>query len=413
MVTARRRCEADGMQCRALFLWVTLVAGALASSPSCNSPLKVRRDAGTNPDASARPDGETRLDAAWPDAAQEVPAAEVAVDRGSTLDQAARSTPTGFRIVNHTDQTYYFNVTADVSCSKEQPPGEKTCFFFHDWALFDCTAIPSDRNCCVFAERPIPSVLPIPAGEERFIPWSGVVYGRTAGSCAQCECQQPLPEQEGGYVASIQISTSYACWETPGCKAETDGTITGAFPQGYSSVIKSTFINPSTVAEVVFPIGPFWQSDAGVADLGSPDAPTPDLLTYDRGPDSALAAFPELPGNTFAIAASATAPDAGTSGGDCRPSDRNAAYTLQFSADGQKVHIVRTDPVQEVMMDGELRETVAGILVYVIDNRWAGAQLIVRREATTLVAQLVVFGSGVPVVSCIEAPMTIQGSGPG
>jgi hypothetical protein len=89
---------------RAPFLQVTLVAVALASSLSCNSPMKIRRDAGATVDAVAQPDAESRMDTAIPDAAlnvaQEVAPAEVAVDRGATPDQAvSRATPAGFRIV--------------------------------------------------------------------------------------------------------------------------------------------------------------------------------------------------------------------------------------------------------------------------------------------------------------------------
>jgi hypothetical protein len=72
----------------------------------------------------------------------------------------------------------------------------------------------------------------------------------------QCQCQQPLPEQEGGFVASIQVATGYSCGAFPGCQTAADGTITGAIPQGYISVIKAAFINPSTGSEVVLWIDP-------------------------------------------------------------------------------------------------------------------------------------------------------------
>lgn len=399
------------MHVRGQSLWVTLVTGVLANSLSCNSPLQIRRDAGADLAAAAHPDGQSRPDVAL-DVASEVSLAEVAMDRSSTPDQTGpQITATGFRIINNRDQTYYFNVTADIHCSKEQPPGDKRCYFFHDWALYDCAAVPSDGDCCVFPEQPIPSVLPIPAGESRFIPWPGTIYGRAAGTCAQCECQQPLPEQEGGYVASIQVSSAYTCWEMTGCQTAADGTITGAVLEGFTSVLSASFINPGTAIEVAFYIGWSSQPDAGGADLGAADGPAPDRVTSGLGSDAALADFPEIPGNTFGIAASATPPDAGVRGDTCRPSDKNATYALQFSADGQRVHIVRTDPVAEAMMDGILRKAAGGSLVYAIDNGWAGAELIVRREGTTLAAQLVVFGSGVPVVWCIDAPMTSPASG--
>jgi hypothetical protein len=59
-----------------------------------------------------------------------------------------------------------------------------------------------------------------------------------------------------------------------------------------------------------------------------------------------------------------------------------------------------------VQITRRLKDRAARLTWIQIDNSWAGAQLIVRREGTTLAAQLVVFGSGVPVVSCIDAPMT-------
>jgi hypothetical protein len=70
------------------------------------------------------------------------------------------------------------------------------------------------------------------------------------------------------------------------------------------------------------------------------------------------------------------------------------------------------DGVMDGMMDG-VHTKAADSLVYTIDNHWAGAQLTVRREGASLAAQLVVFASGVPVVSCIDAPMTSATSHPG
>jgi hypothetical protein len=53
-----------------------------------------------------------------------------------------------------------------------------------------------------------------------------------------------------------------------------------------------------------------------------------------------------------------------------------------------------------------LSEQTESLLVYTIDNNWAGAELAVRIDNDRLVAQLAVFGSGLPVVDCIESPMT-------
>lgn len=138
--------------------------------------------------------------------------------------------------------------------------------------------------------------------------------------------------------------------------------------------------------------------------LPSMDARTPsDLAPADGLP----APFAELPGHTYKIAAINTAPDASARSWNwpCQPHDANATYDLIFSDDGAQVHIVRTDPVQEETMDGVLSEQSESQLVYAIDNHWAGAELAVRIDNDTLVAQLAVFGSGLPVVSCIESTM--------
>ena len=153
------------------------------------------------------------------------------------------------------------------------------------------------------------------------------------------------------------------------------------------------------------------RKDAGTGlDLPSPDLALADLQApSDPRPDSFPDAFADVPGHTFQIAASATPPDASAPfNSACKPSDPQAIYDLIFSADGTKVHIVRADPVQEVTMDGTLQPQSDAGLVYAIDNGWAGAELAIRRDNGILTAQLSVFGSGVPVVSCIESPMAVQ-----
>jgi hypothetical protein len=47
----------------------------------------------------------------------------------------------------------------------------------------------------------------------------------------------------------------------------------------------------------------------------------------------------------------------------------------------------------------------ASSLLYSIDNGWAGAELAIGHENGVLTGQLVIFGSGLPVVACIESPM--------
>jgi hypothetical protein len=222
------------------------------------------RDAGSNRDAAAL------------DVAIEVAAADVAVDgtNASTPD-ASSATGSGFRIVNNQDFTVYFSLTGGVSCKRVQPPGDEECYFFHDWALYDCTSVPQDGNCCVFPERSIPGVLPIPPGQEHFIPWSGIVYGRTVEGCRQCQCQRPLPEQAGGYVASIWVASSYTCGAMTACQTGADGAITGA-QLGGSGSASAAFINPRSSSEIVILIGSPPRLDAGDLDLGRTDGPTLD-----------------------------------------------------------------------------------------------------------------------------------------
>lgn len=118
--------------------------------------------------------------------------------------------------------------------------------------------------------------------------------------------------------------------------------------------------------------------------------------------------FPEIPGHTFQVAAGNTAPDASAwFGGACKAPNQTAAYSLTFSADGTKVHIVRTDPVQEATLDGTLVSQTDTRLRYTINTGLGGA-LVVWKESGTLVAQFELYGSGVPVVQCIQSPMTVE-----
>jgi hypothetical protein len=243
------------------FVCATLAVGALASTLSCTSPLGSRH-AGANRDAAAL------------DVAMEVAAADGAGDgtNASTPD-ASSTTGSGFRIVNNQDYTVYFSLTGGVSCRRVQPPGDEECNFFHDWKAYDCASVPQDGNCCIFPERDIPGVLPIPPGQEHFIPWSGIVYGGTVEGCRQCQCQRPLPEQAGGYVASIWVASSYTCGTTTACQTGADGAITGAQLGGLGSA-SAAFINPWSSSEVVLLIGSPPPPDAGDTDLGLTDGPT-------------------------------------------------------------------------------------------------------------------------------------------
>ena len=126
----------------------------------------------------------------------------------------------------------------------------------------------------------------------------------------------------------------------------------------------------------------------------------------DTAQDASAFLFPEIPGRTFQIAAGNTPTDASAGlGVVCKSPSQNVAYSLTFSADGTKVHIVRTDPAQEATLDGTLVSQTDTRLRYTINTGLGGA-LMVWKESGTLVAQFELYGSGVPVVQCIDSPMT-------
>lgn len=142
--------------------------------------------------------------------------------------------------------------------------------------------------------------------------------------------------------------------------------------------------------------------------MDAQDHASPDVAPFTDASSRLLPpAFAPLPGATFAIAAANTAPDASTQGVlPCRPSDGTAHYNLVFSADATSVRIVRTDPVQEPVVNGVLSTSSEARLTYDLTNLFAGGALVIDRVDGNFVAELVIFGSGVPVVSCIESAMT-------
>jgi hypothetical protein len=255
------------------------------------------------------------------------------------------------------------------------------------------------------------------------VPWTGNLYSRVDGHCADCACEGETPAEPGTYWTVTQVFAAYEC-EQLGCTTAPDGTIVNAQAVGPSVEYGRVFELPLPESEIVLDIVSLPPTDAGAqpdlapadlvppdlapADLVPPDLALPDLaVAGERSPDLLPGLFADLLGRTYQIAASNTPPDAGAHSWNwpCKPHDANATYDLSFSADGTQVHIVRTDPVQEEMMDGTLGEASESQLVYPIDNHWAGAELVVRNDNGTLVAQLAIFGSGLPVVSCIESPM--------
>jgi hypothetical protein len=62
--------------------------------------------------------------------------------------------------------------------------------------------------------------------------------------------------------------------------------------------------------------------------------------------------------------------------------------------------------VQAAIIEGTLTERSDASLTYNLTNLFAGGELQVRSDNGARVAKLVIFGSGVPVVDCIESPMS-------
>ena len=146
--------------------------------------------------------------------------------------------------------------------------------------------------------------------------------------------------------------------------------------------------------------------DAGV----KLDAVPVDLAaTRDTPPDGIPGAFAGLPGHSFEIVASATPPDASARWDEpCRNNSPDTIYDMTFSEDGRKVHLTGSNVIifgKHATMDGLLTSASDSTLVYSIDDGWAGAELVVRNDGATLVGQLSIFGSGVPVVFCMQSPM--------
>jgi len=251
------------------------------------------------------------------------------------------------------------------------------------------------------------AVIAISPGDSRLVPWQGSTYTQILPPGATCACQEESAVQSGTFEAYTQVFADYQCSPAP-CKTAPDGTITMASPHGGAVAVSTTFTVPYASDEVVLVITSLPTTDAGAPqDLAAQDVAVPDLSSLsDSIPDGFSAPFADVPGHTFEIAASHTAPDASSKlGWACNPADPNATYRLTFSDDGTKVTIVRSDPVQEPIMEGTLTQSSDSRLVYAIKISPADGELSLRRDNGVLTAQLSRFGSGVPVIACIDSPM--------
>jgi hypothetical protein len=404
-----------------------LASASLVFTVACRSPLSARKDAGTRADARVEdtlPDL-PREAAAPPDIPQQDTAAPDLPAKDLGAPDLAKVTPKAFRFENHTDRTAYIQVDSPVGCRMQNASGWQACNYFDLGCLFHCDAVQVGEYCCVSCEQLL-ALYAIPPGASRSLPWNGNLHAKATGNCAACECQQATPVPSGDFEASARVYADYACMPS-GCQTTSDGKLEMASPVGSYASIAVPFGVPYLAEEVVLDIT--WLPPT--ADAGTP----PDTLTRDATPageptadaptssDSALAdmssardansepsrvTLADLAGRTYQIAAIDTLPDASLGGRACGVSNPGAVYNLVFSADGSTVSIVRVDGPQEMILKGSLMQPPASAsrVDYNIDNAFAGGELSIRAEGSTFFALLVLYGSGVPVLWCIDSPMT-------
>jgi hypothetical protein len=379
----------------------------------CKSPMtgiKVdarAADAETNvaPDAPSAPDlaGE---DVRPPD----LPGKDAVPDSAAADLPPTLVVPKWFRFDNRTDRAAFLPSAPPLQCVAHDVTGlARDCSFFLPDCSMTCAGIIPGTRCCETCGQGIPSLLTVPAGGSRSVAWNGSIFTKNSTICSDCTCEDELPAFAGTYGAVSQAYGAYRC-EGGGCSLDADGVLSGAVPDGPPTALATPFAIPQSGDVVVLVISRLDLPDAGAASDSSRafDSASPDrVATKDASSDGLPSAFAGVAGGTFQIAAANTAPDAGTAGNiQCVPSDSTAHYNLVFSADAASVQIIRTDPVQEQTMNGSLSSRSDTRLVYDLTNLFAGGELVVSSIDGNLVAELVIFGSGRPVIGCIQSPMT-------
>jgi hypothetical protein len=265
-----------------------------------------------------------------------------------------------------------------------------------------CDDVTAGKSCCVTCGQAMSQVLYVPAGQGVSVAWDGNIFTKNTALCSDCACEIATPVPAGSYQAQAFAFPGFRC-ETEDCFPGSDGVIEQASPVGTSTSIATMFSIPFGSEEVVLDINILSVPDAGSVADAPADSPNSDDPAHDGSPS----AFAGLPGHAFEIAAVNTPPDASVQGSTaCRSTDTSARYALAFSSDLGKVQITRTDPVQEPIVNGTLSSQSDTGLVYNLTNLFAGGQLTVEIVDGKLVAQYAVFGSGVPVINCIQSTMT-------
>jgi hypothetical protein len=234
------------------------------------------------------------------------------------------------------------------------------------------------------------------------VSWDGNLRASITGACSACECESTTPAASGPYQASTHAYPAYTC-QQPSCSADGSGLIAMAIPDGAETRIVTSFSIPGPDPKVVLVIDTLRGLDASAP----PDTAPADLVvTHDTLPDGIPDTFTALPGHSFEITANVTPPDASAPRGyPCQNSYPEVVYDMTFSDDGRRVHLTSDNVPNHATMDGLLTSASSTRLVYSIDDGWAGAELDVRLDGGTLVGQLSIFGSGVPVIFCMESAM--------
>lgn len=129
-------------------------------------------------------------------------------------------------------------------------------------------------------------------------------------------------------------------------------------------------------------------------DAAFPDPRTPDVRP--TLPDSLI-------GRTFTISANTPAP---TSSANCISRGGAESLSLAFGNDISTVTLTWSDATPTVMHGtlGPESDKVS----YHIDDAFAGGLLTFEWDQGVAVAQVTIYGSGVPVITCVRAPLVPQ-----
>jgi hypothetical protein len=360
----------------------------------CRTSMNKRPDASPGPEtgiADAAVDARNAPDVARPD----LPTADTLVATGM---------PKAFRVVNRSDRTVYVKSKYDLGCDVHDFSGSMPCTYFRSCSPL-CSQVQDVQTCCVECEQDL-TLYPIPAGQSLLMFWDGTFFVKQTSPCTDCQCDLPRTGISATFEVTARIYTSYSCMPS-GCKTIPDGMLDLAMPTGAFRTATTRFSVPSADEEVVL-IAELPDQDASTTDAPAKEAPADATSALDArrdwGADTSKTLLSEVSGRSFQIATSEALPDAGIDGRSCATSHPGAVYRLTFSDDGAKVTVVRTDPVQEPDLTGTLTKSSSN-LVYDLKPAFAGASLLVRRDGGNLIGELVMNGSGFPVIWCIESPM--------